>query len=271
MNVHHVGSTSVEGLCAKPKIDIIAVVKERKGIQEALEQLGYQWRGEFNIPFHMGYSKRPPLLNVNLHVYQQEDPQIELNLLFRDTLRENPGMKEEYAKLKEELILNPASHLKEKNRFTGYNLSKDAFIKRVLKKRGFNRICLHFCMHHQEWNFAKKMIHAYQLDALGEDKHEVKFLEREEDCHFVLYSGVELVGYAHFVFLSEKEAELQFFRIDESYRHQGFGQQLLLLCQQWFQLQGVEKLCVPVHSFIESFLLNQGFQKDQENILVKSL
>jgi len=56
--IHHVGSTSVSGLSAKPKIDIIAEVKDPDRSIKQLEAIGYDYRGEYNIPFHYGFSKR---------------------------------------------------------------------------------------------------------------------------------------------------------------------------------------------------------------------
>src|SRR5438552_10266127 len=56
--IHHIGSTSVPGLAAKPKIDMIAVVRDPENLIEKLEMIGIQYRGEFNIPLHYGFSKR---------------------------------------------------------------------------------------------------------------------------------------------------------------------------------------------------------------------
>ncbi|WP_371253840.1 phosphotransferase [Orientia tsutsugamushi] len=48
--IHHVGSTSVPGLAAKPKIDIIAVVRNLFFDKLQLEAVWYKYRGGFNIP-----------------------------------------------------------------------------------------------------------------------------------------------------------------------------------------------------------------------------
>lgn len=48
--IHHVGSTSIPGLLAKPVIDIVAVVKNPESTIKPLESLGYIYKGEFNIP-----------------------------------------------------------------------------------------------------------------------------------------------------------------------------------------------------------------------------
>ncbi len=45
---HHVGSTSVPGLCAKPRIDVDIVVRRAEEIPDAINRLreaGYEFRG----------------------------------------------------------------------------------------------------------------------------------------------------------------------------------------------------------------------------------
>ena len=51
--VHHIGSTAVPGLCAKPIIDILPVVYDLSltdAAQAAFERIGYEYLGEFGIP-----------------------------------------------------------------------------------------------------------------------------------------------------------------------------------------------------------------------------
>jgi GrpB-like predicted nucleotidyltransferase (UPF0157 family) len=66
--VHHVGSTSIPGLHAKPIIDIIAVFQNPRGAISHLELIGYTYKGEYNIPMHYGFSKKYPF-EINLHAY----------------------------------------------------------------------------------------------------------------------------------------------------------------------------------------------------------
>ena len=89
LEAHHIGSTSVPGLSAKPKIDMIAVVKDQLVARKQLTEIGFKYRGEYNIPLHYGFSKRGDV-DYNLHVYEEDHPEIELNLMFRDYLREHP-------------------------------------------------------------------------------------------------------------------------------------------------------------------------------------
>lgn len=154
--IHHIGSTAVPGLAAKPKIDIIAVVQDPLSARDQLEKIGIQYRGEYNIPLHYGFSKRGDI-DLNLYVYEEAHPEIELNLCFRDYLRNHTNKRDDYARLKEELIQDESSFTKENSPFTNYTLRKGDFIRGILRKAGFNRIRMLKCNDNTEWaaaNFA---------------------------------------------------------------------------------------------------------------------
>ena len=54
LTVHHIGSTAVPGLAAKPIIDISPVVKSIQQVDQdtaSMEQLGYEAKGEFGVLF----------------------------------------------------------------------------------------------------------------------------------------------------------------------------------------------------------------------------
>ena len=101
--VHHVGSTSVPGLSAKPVIDMIGVIKDPEKAIQPLETLGFKYKGEYNIPMRF-YFNRSEGVDTNLHVYEEGHPEIELNLLFRDYLRDHPEVREEYASSERESL-----------------------------------------------------------------------------------------------------------------------------------------------------------------------
>lgn len=240
--VHHVGSTAVPGLAAKPKIDIIAVVKDTSKINPGLENLGYENRGEFNIPFHCGFAKREADSNVNLHIYELGNPEVELNLLFRDYLRNHPEASAEYANLKLSLISQSSSHEKVSGPFSGYNLGKDQFIKKILAKTGFNSLCMRFCTHHDEWDAARNLRKKYFFGPLGIDDPYTWTFNHKDHVHFVFYQGVEIIGYAHIQLWPGQRAALRIIVIDELYRHHGIGSQFLQLCERWLKNQGIRSL-----------------------------
>lgn len=106
VSIHHIGSTSIKGLKAKPIIDIMPVVKNIKEIDKFDDQMrtiGYEPRGENGIPRRRYFQKGGNARTHHIHIYQQGDVQIERHLAFRDYLRSNNELKNKYGKLKEEL------------------------------------------------------------------------------------------------------------------------------------------------------------------------
>lgn len=95
INIHHIGSTAVPGLRAKPKIDIIAEVHSLSATHSSLKSIDYEYRGEFNIPLRHFFRKKIPH-EINLHVYEKDNPDIELNILFRDFLLNSREARAEY-------------------------------------------------------------------------------------------------------------------------------------------------------------------------------
>ena len=237
--VHHVGSTSVPGLSAKPVIDMIGVVKDLEKVIQPLESLGFKYKGEYNIPMRR-YFNRSEGVDTNLHVYEEGHPEIELNLLFRDYLRNHPEVREEYAKLKENLLMDRASFEKRNSMFTGYNLGKDSFIRKVLKAANFNRIRITKCTHYAEWEAAKKLRDKYFFSPLGITDPYTWTFDHKDHVHFILYQGVEMIGYAHIQFLQNHRAALRIFVIEEFYRKHGLGSQFLQLCEQWLKKHDIQ-------------------------------
>lgn len=256
--IHHIGSTSVPGLSAKPVIDMIGVVKDPEKAIEPLEALGFKYKGEYNIPMRR-YFNRSEGVETNLHVYEEGHPEIELNLLFRDYLRNHPEVREEYAKLKENLLKDRASFEKRNSMFTGYNLGKDAFIRKVLKAANFNRIRIMRCTHYAEWEVAKQLRNKYFFDPLAIADPYTWTFDHPDHVHLVLYQGVEVIGYAHIQFWPEHRAALRIIVIDEKYRQHGLGSQFLQLCEQWLKWQGIKSLHDEARPNVVSFYRRNGY------------
>jgi GrpB-like predicted nucleotidyltransferase (UPF0157 family) len=103
--VHHVGSTSVPGLCAKPIIDMVLVVTESADEARyvpALEDAGYVLHirepGWFEHRLLKGMNPA-----VNLHVFSADCPEIQRTLAFRDHLRIDEADRRLYEKTKRDL------------------------------------------------------------------------------------------------------------------------------------------------------------------------
>lgn len=259
--VHHVGSTAVPGLCAKPKIDIIAVVNDTIAIADRLEKGGYTYRGEFNIPFRLAFTKRGDLPEVNLHVYEEGNPEIELNLLFRDYLRNHPEVRKEYADLKLNLVSQDSMHEKKDSMFSGYNLGKDAFIKKVLDEAGFDGLCMRLCTHHDEWEAARSFRQKYFFDKVPIADPYTWTFSHKDHLHLILYQGTKIVGYAHIQLWSDQRAALRIIVIDEQLRGQGLGSHFLQLCERWIKEKDFKALYTQSSPDAYPFYCKQGYSE----------
>lgn len=180
--IHHIGSTSVPGLCAKEDIDILCVVSDLKD-SLTLQDVGYIFKGEINVPLRYYFSKKTHESNVNLHVCEVDHGFINLNLTFRDYIRHNDRALTDYAHLKQTLMTDPDSCVRVDGRFTGYTLGKDQFIKKVLNQSGYDGVTYNFCLHYKEWEAAEQL-----------SGSPVK--ELVDAIHMVMYQGTQIIGYA---------------------------------------------------------------------------
>ena len=107
IDVHHIGSTSVPGLAAKPVIDLIPVVKSIQQIDDltpAMSAAGYKAWGDYGIPGRRLFTKDDRELRThNLHCFAQDDLEIERHLAFCAYLRAHQKVCDEYAALKREV------------------------------------------------------------------------------------------------------------------------------------------------------------------------
>ena len=102
--IEHVGSTSVEGLAAKPIIDIDVVVKKNdlQPAIDALEKIGYTHEGNLGIEGREAfkYEGKEHLLTHHLYVCPEDSAELKRHLAFRDYLRSHADAVEEYSKVK---------------------------------------------------------------------------------------------------------------------------------------------------------------------------
>ncbi|MFN7116334.1 MAG: GrpB family protein [Saprospiraceae bacterium] len=107
LRIDHVGSTSVEGLAAKPVIDIqisVADLKSLEPIQSALESIGLKYRAENPDQTKHYFREGAGMRRTHLHVREAGSYSEQLALLFRDYLRAHPAACAEYAALKYDLM-----------------------------------------------------------------------------------------------------------------------------------------------------------------------
>ena len=131
--LHHIGSTAIPGIHAKPIIDIMAEAASL-GVLDIcrgeLERLGYEAMGEFGIPGRRYFRKdnAAGVRTHQLHAFAAGSPHLIRHLAFRDFLLEHPDTAREYDELK--LRLAESCH----GDVEAYIEGKDAFVKDVERK-----------------------------------------------------------------------------------------------------------------------------------------
>ncbi len=107
--LHHIGSTAVPGLTAKPTIDILGVLPALDGIPVfALAAAGYELRGFAGLPGRVFLRRMEGRRRLaHLHLYAAGDPNVGRHLAFRGWLRARPDRAAAYGALKLELAARP--------------------------------------------------------------------------------------------------------------------------------------------------------------------
>lgn len=130
--IHHIGSTAVEGLAAKPIIDILAVVRNLENAEaydSRFEELGYECMGEYGIPGRRYFRKGGEERTHQIHMFAESSREdICRHLAVRDYLRAHRSEADAYGKLKIELAKQFPYDI------DGYCDGKDAFVKNLEKK-----------------------------------------------------------------------------------------------------------------------------------------
>lgn len=130
--IHHVGSTAVPGMHAKPIVDILVEAVSVEAVDErtpALEALGYEARGEYGIPGRRYFRKDDArgVRRFHVHAFAAGAEEAMRHLAFRDYLRAHPEAAREYSRLKRELARRyPADS-------RAYRDGKDPFVEATLR------------------------------------------------------------------------------------------------------------------------------------------
>ena len=105
-SIHHVGSTAVEGLAAKPEIDILAIVVDTECLSRwtsDLQTLGYRRGGDLREGHHFFKRDAGSVRTHKLHVCAVGHPQATRMLTVRDHLRTHANDRMTYEALKRRL------------------------------------------------------------------------------------------------------------------------------------------------------------------------
>jgi GrpB-like predicted nucleotidyltransferase (UPF0157 family) len=126
--IHHIGSTAIPGIYAKPVIDILLEVADVTALDTratGLIELGYEAMGEYGIPGRRYFRKNSTagVRTFLIHAFERDRNGHERHLAFRDYMIAHPSLARTYSDLKRKLADAHPDDIE------GYMDGKDAFIK----------------------------------------------------------------------------------------------------------------------------------------------
>ena len=106
IGIEHIGSTSVEGMSAKPCIDIDVIIEDYSvfhAVVARLKTIGYIHEGDLGIKNREAfkYSGKEHLQKHHLYVCPKYSEELHRHITFRDYLRSNLAAVEKYGSTKE--------------------------------------------------------------------------------------------------------------------------------------------------------------------------
>ncbi|MDP4173425.1 MAG: GrpB family protein [Bacteroidota bacterium] len=131
--IEHIGSTSVKGLAAKPIIDIMIGLfdfSEADSLIVEIKALGYEYIPEYEdvMPYRRFFKKiMDGKVTHHIHMVSEGSEFWRRHLLFRDYLRMNSDIANQYAALKKDLAK------REWNDTNEYAEAKSEFIRKIEK------------------------------------------------------------------------------------------------------------------------------------------
>ncbi|HEY2507620.1 MAG TPA: GrpB family protein [Streptosporangiaceae bacterium] len=133
--IEHIGSTSVPGLRAKPVIDMLAPVRSLAAAQAVIPVLRragwWDWPDDPNSSYRLWFLRPSPQARTHhLHMIERDDVHARALLMFRDALRADAALRQNYADLKDRLAVE---HPDNRNAYTN---AKGDFVAQVLRGAG---------------------------------------------------------------------------------------------------------------------------------------
>lgn len=129
IKIHHIGSTAIPGIYAKPIIDMLVEVENIEQVDTRnlqMKELGYEAMGEFGIAERRYFRKNINEIRTHhVHAFQKDSLDIQRHLYFRDYMIAHPQYAQQYSELKQNLAKKFPSDIE------SYMDGKDSFIKQM--------------------------------------------------------------------------------------------------------------------------------------------
>jgi GrpB-like predicted nucleotidyltransferase (UPF0157 family) len=136
--VHHIGSTAIPNIYAKPVVDLLVEIRDITEVDNrssAMESLGYEVMGEYGIPGRRYFRKdnAEGIRTHHLHAFEAGSAEVERHLTFRDYMVAHPVDAQRYSELKRRLAEEHPQSM------DGYMDGKDGFIKEMERRAAWWR------------------------------------------------------------------------------------------------------------------------------------
>ncbi|MDD3051846.1 MAG: GrpB family protein [Candidatus Cloacimonetes bacterium] len=130
VDIQHIGSTAIEGMTAKPIIDMLVGVKKLERIisdKSLLENKDYTYRENHSTPERLFFIKGKDFKRTHhIHIVEWGSREWYDKICFRDYLIDNPSVADEYQLLKQKLAE------KFRDNRENYTSGKSDFINMIL-------------------------------------------------------------------------------------------------------------------------------------------
>lgn len=107
LGIEHVGSTSIEGLAAKPIIDLDVIIESYNNFEEVkscLENLGYYYEGDLGIKNRQAFAydekQKKEFMTHHLYVCPKYSEELKRHLFFRNYMRTHKEDMDKYSEVK---------------------------------------------------------------------------------------------------------------------------------------------------------------------------
>ena len=133
--IEHVGSTSIEGISAKPIIDIDVIIEGYDKFEDAksrLKKLGYYHEGDLGIKDReaFGYNEKHEFMMHHLYVCPRNSEELKRHIAFRDYLRTHKEDRDKYSVIKLQAAIKYPTDI------DSYIETKSSCINEIYKKCG---------------------------------------------------------------------------------------------------------------------------------------
>jgi len=106
IDIQHIGSTSIKGICAKPILDVAVAVKSLLGLNKnGMINAGYDACGESGVSGRNLFVKRKDghISTHHIHCYEKDNEKLSALIQFRDFLNNHFEYAQQYCDLKKRL------------------------------------------------------------------------------------------------------------------------------------------------------------------------